>query len=114
MYCIQLGTEKSFQLGADLFVDGTGTGILGQRAGADLRFGREAKEQYGEALAPDQADEKVMGNTLFFRGLDTGRPVPFRRVGRHVACYAYLHTSEQAMEFLRLWEGAPVNPGGQQ
>ncbi len=79
VYCIQLGTEKSYQLSANLFVDATGTGILGRRAGADLRFGREAKDQYGEALAPDQADEKVMGNTLFFRGLDTGRPVPFKR-----------------------------------
>ncbi len=37
-----------------------------------------------------------------------------KEVGRHVARFAYLHTSEQAMEFLRLWEGAPVNPGGQQ
>ncbi len=33
-------------------------------------------------------------------------------VGRQVARYAYLHTSEKAMEFMRLWEGAPVNPGG--
>ena len=33
-------------------------------------------------------------------------------VGRQVARYAYLHTSEKAMEFMKLWEGAPVNPGG--
>ena len=31
---------------------------------------------------------------------------------RQVARYAYLHTSEKAREFLRLWEAAPVNPGG--
>lgn len=34
-------------------------------------------------------------------------------VGRQVARYAYLHTSEKALEFLRLWETAPVNPGGE-
>ena len=34
-------------------------------------------------------------------------------VGRQVARYAYLHTSEKAMEFMRLWEAAPVNPGGE-
>jgi FMN reductase len=33
-------------------------------------------------------------------------------VGRQVARFAYLHTSEKAREFLRAWEGAPVNPGG--
>jgi len=34
-----------------------------------------------------------------------------REVGRQVACFAYLHTSEQALEFLRRWESAPDNPG---
>jgi len=35
-----------------------------------------------------------------------------KEVGRQVARYAFLHTSEKALEFLRLWEGGPVNPGG--
>ncbi len=35
-----------------------------------------------------------------------------KEVGRQVARYAYLHTSERAMEFLRLWECALLNPGG--
>jgi NAD(P)H-dependent FMN reductase len=34
-------------------------------------------------------------------------------VGRQVARFAYLHSSEQAQEFVRLWEEAPVNPGAQ-
>ncbi|MBC8508170.1 MAG: NAD(P)H-dependent oxidoreductase [Anaerolineales bacterium] len=33
-------------------------------------------------------------------------------VGRQVTRFAYLHTSEQMQEFLRLWEEAPENPGG--
>ena len=33
-------------------------------------------------------------------------------LGREVARFAYLHSSEQAQEFLRLWENAPTNPGG--
>jgi NAD(P)H-dependent FMN reductase len=36
-----------------------------------------------------------------------------KEVGRQVARFAYLHTSEQAQEFLRLWEEAPENPGGE-
>ena len=35
-----------------------------------------------------------------------------KEVGRQVARFAYLHTSEKAQEYLRAWEGAPVNPGG--
>lgn len=33
-------------------------------------------------------------------------------VGRQVARFAYLHSSEQARDFLRAWEEAPRNPGG--
>jgi NAD(P)H-dependent FMN reductase len=35
-----------------------------------------------------------------------------KEVGRQVARFAFLHTSEKALEFLRLWEAAPLNPGG--
>jgi len=36
-----------------------------------------------------------------------------REVGRQVARFAFLHTSEQTREFLRQWEQAPANPGGE-
>lgn len=77
IHAIQLGTEKTFDLFAPLFVDATGDGVLAHRAGADYRWGREAQSEYGEFLAPPVADEEVMGSTLFFRALDTGHPVPF-------------------------------------
>jgi NAD(P)H-dependent FMN reductase len=32
-------------------------------------------------------------------------------VGRQVARFAFLHSSAQVQEFLRLWETAPFNPG---
>ncbi|MCI0391627.1 MAG: FAD-dependent oxidoreductase [Acidobacteria bacterium] len=78
IHCIQLGTEKEFELSAPLFVDATGDGVLGFRANADFRWGREARSEYNESLAPDTADEKLMGNTLFFRAVNTGKPVPFK------------------------------------
>lgn len=34
-------------------------------------------------------------------------------VGRQVARFAFLHSSQQTREFLRLWEEAPENPGGE-
>ena len=70
---IQLGTEKTFELSAPLFIDATGDGVLGYRAGADFRWGREGRDEYNESLAPEKPDEKVMGNTLFFRAVDTYR-----------------------------------------
>ncbi|MCZ6678088.1 MAG: NAD(P)H-dependent oxidoreductase [Candidatus Poribacteria bacterium] len=34
-------------------------------------------------------------------------------VGREVARFAYLHSSQKVQEFLHLWEDAPHNPGGE-
>ena len=79
IHCIQLGTEKTFDLSAANFVDCTGDGVLAYRAGAHYRWGKEAKSEYGESLAPDEATDKVMGNTLFFRAVDVGKPVKFVR-----------------------------------
>lgn len=79
IHAIQLGTEKTFELSAPLFVDATGDGVLGYRAGAEFRWGKEARSEYNEPLAPEEATEKVMGNTLFFRSVDLGRPIPFKR-----------------------------------
>ncbi|WP_344975488.1 FAD-dependent oxidoreductase [Compostibacter hankyongensis] len=78
VFAIQLGTEKSFTLSAPLFVDATGDGVLGGLAKADHRWGREARAEYNESLAPAKADETVMGNTLFFQAKDMGTPVPFK------------------------------------
>jgi NAD(P)H-dependent FMN reductase len=36
-----------------------------------------------------------------------------RELGQQLARFAYLHSSAQAQEFLRAWEEAPLNPGGE-
>ncbi len=75
----QLGTEREFILSAPLFIDSTGDGVLGYRAGAEFRWGQEVRSEYNEALAPVEPDSGLMGNTLFFRARDTGKPVTFKR-----------------------------------
>ena len=35
-----------------------------------------------------------------------------KEIGRQVTRFAYLHTSDKPQEFLRAWQGAPINPGG--
>jgi FAD dependent oxidoreductase/F5/8 type C domain len=79
IHAAQLGTEKGFILDAPLFIDASGDGVLGYRAGAEFCWGREAGSEYGEHLAPAKRDETLMGNTLFFRARDTGNPIEFRR-----------------------------------
>jgi hypothetical protein len=76
---IQLGTEREFLLSAPLFIDASGDGVLGFRAGADFSWGPEVRAQYQEQLAPAEPSHALMGNTLFFRARDTGRPIPFKR-----------------------------------
>lgn len=87
---VQETTEKKFELTADLFLDATGDGTLGYLAGAEYRSGREAKNEYGESLAPDQSDHVTMGNSLMFQAKDTGHPVRFIKPD-----WAYDFTEEQ-------------------
>jgi hypothetical protein len=79
VHAYQLGTEKQYLISAPLFVDSTGDGVLGHRAGADYRWGMEARATHNESVAPEApAAQPQMGNSLFFRARDAGRPVPFR------------------------------------
>jgi hypothetical protein len=79
VHAAQLGTEKAFILRAPLFMDATGDGVLGYRAGAPFHWGQEGRQEYGETLAPEEPTDEVMGNTLFFRARNTGKPIEFRR-----------------------------------
>jgi FMN reductase len=99
--------------------EGKMLGLVGVSGGAMGAFGAMNNlRAVGRALhawvVPEQASLpevwKVFdqSGTLQDRDLETRLKV----VGRQVARFAYLHTSEQAQAFLRAWEGAPVNPGG--
>ncbi len=76
---IQLTTEKIFELEASLFTDATGDGTLAYLAGAEYMSGREGRDVFDETHAPEQSDQVTMGNTLLFRAIDTGNPVPFQK-----------------------------------
>jgi len=43
---------------------------------------------------------------------DKGIEARLQEIGREVARFAYLHTSDQAIQFLQSWEEAETNPGG--
>ncbi len=75
--CLTLGNEKKQLIKAHRFIDATGDGTIAFRAGAEFRFGREGKEEFGEDLAPESPDDKVMGSSLLFHAEDIRYPVPF-------------------------------------
>jgi hypothetical protein len=70
-------TEDTFDIDAAIFVDCTGDGGLGAAAGAAYTHGREASAQYGEKLAPAEADAKTLGSTLLFAARKYDCPMPF-------------------------------------
>ena len=75
----QMTTEKKFRFFSQLFMDATGDGTLGMKAGAAYRLGREGRAEFGESLAPDQQDNCTMGSSLMFQARDMGMPVHFEK-----------------------------------
>ena len=73
----QSGSELDFTVYADNFVDATGDGTLGFKAGAEFRMGREGRAEFNESLAPEQPDAKTMGTSISFRAKDVGHPIKF-------------------------------------
>lgn len=73
----QLGTEKEFIFYGKQFADCTGDATVGYLAGAEYRYGREARSEFDEFLAPIEADDKTMGNNVYMIVRDTGVPVPY-------------------------------------
>ncbi len=72
------GHERRFK--GRMFIDASGTAILGVLAGAETLFGREARSEFDESYAPEKADDMHHGNTLFFRTRMADHPVPFPEV----------------------------------
>lgn len=75
----QLTTERRFEIFATTFIDTSGDAVLSKYAGADLRTGRESRYEYDEELAPEHADNTMMGNTIMFESKDMGYPVCFKK-----------------------------------
>ena len=74
---LQTTTETRYVFSAPVFVDDTGDGTVGYLAGAEYRYGREAKAEFGEKFAPDVADDGVLPSTMVFFAHDVGHPVSY-------------------------------------
>jgi hypothetical protein len=73
----QLGSERTLGIGGEIFLDTTGDGTVGSKAGAEYRMGRESGEEFDESCAPLRSDQWILPSTIMFAAKDTGKPVPF-------------------------------------
>ncbi|MBI5800114.1 MAG: FAD-dependent oxidoreductase [Verrucomicrobia bacterium] len=74
-FCSQNST--AYELGAPLFVDATGDGLVGFLAGAAFRLGAESRAEFGEPYAPAMPTRDLLGHSIYFYSKDAGRPVRF-------------------------------------
>ena len=77
VYARQCGSELEYTVYADNFIDASGDGALGFKAGAEFRMGREGRGEFNEPLAPEEPDTKTMGTSICFRAEDVGHPIKF-------------------------------------
>jgi hypothetical protein len=73
----QTTSETFHTIAANLFADCSGDGILAPLSGAEYRVGREGRAEYGESIAPVEADAKTMGLSCLFQAREHDRPMPF-------------------------------------
>ena len=71
-------TEHIYRIGASIYCDCTGDSRLALEAGAGYRMGREASAEFGESLAPPEADSHTQGSSILFTAKRHGRPTTFR------------------------------------
>jgi len=69
------GEERRFA--APLFIDSTGDGSIGAWAGAEFRMGREARAEFNEPTAPEQADKMTLGTSLMWGTRETDHETTF-------------------------------------
>ena len=73
----QSNAETFHKVYADYFADCSGDSILAPLSGAEFRYGREAKSEFGESIPPDVADQKTMGMSCLFQIRETDHKVEF-------------------------------------
>ena len=62
---------------AKLFADCSGDSVLAPLTGAECRVGREAQAEFGESIAPEEADSKTMGMSCLLQLRETPEKTTF-------------------------------------
>ena len=73
----QSNAETFHEVEAEYFADCSGDSVLAELTGAEFMYGREAKSDFNETIAPDKADKKTMGSSCLFEIRETDHKVEF-------------------------------------
>lgn len=73
----QATTQTWHQIKADVFIDCSGDSILAPLTGAEFMQGREARDAYGESIAPEKADQCTMGMSCMIQARQETTPSSF-------------------------------------
>ncbi len=79
-----IATGKTLRFSAPRFIDCTGDGWIGYWAGADFRYGRESRDEFGEGWkkhgdqwSPEKPDNRVMGSSVLWNSHSLKEPSEF-------------------------------------
>jgi len=81
-----LTRQCGVEINALLFADCSGDSIL-RKSGAEVRWGRESRAEFGESHAPEYPDRKTMGNSILIQLREVDQHFPFI-----APCWAYTYT----------------------
>ncbi|MGE4564566.1 MAG: FAD-dependent oxidoreductase [Victivallaceae bacterium] len=73
----QSAAQTFFTVSAPLFADCSGDSVLAPLTGAEFRQGREARGEFDESIAPEEADLKTMGMSCLLQARETTEPHDF-------------------------------------
>lgn len=73
----QMTTQSHHIVKAKLFADCSGDSVLAPLTGAEFRWGRESREEFGEDIAPETADKKTMGMSCMIQAREEAHPSTF-------------------------------------
>ncbi|MDR1060070.1 MAG: FAD-dependent oxidoreductase [Clostridiales bacterium] len=73
----QTTTQTFHRVEAPLFADCSGDSVLAPLTGAEHRVGHEARDEFGEDIAPTEADRKTMGLSILLQARETDSPKTF-------------------------------------
>ncbi|MBR6323173.1 MAG: FAD-dependent oxidoreductase [Lachnospiraceae bacterium] len=85
----QMTTQTRHRVLASLFADCSGDSVLAPLTGAEFRIGREARAEFGEDIAPEEADRKTMGMSCMIQAREETHPSTFT-----APKWAYHYTKE--------------------
>ncbi|NJO67898.1 MAG: FAD-dependent oxidoreductase [Bacteroidetes bacterium] len=77
---VHIENSKELAFSAPLFADCTGDGTIGALAGADFMMGRESKNEFNEATAPNQKDKMTMGSSVQWYSEEKQEPAAFPEI----------------------------------